>query len=239
MSSFLLKNYRSVWIIFLFLFVFNHQSKPQEVSGTILQDKIDQLSKKIEHKVISWRRDFHQHPELSNREFRTSRIVAEHLRKLGMEVKTEVAHTGVIGILRGKNETVVVALRADMDALPVTEALELPFSSKVKTTYNGKPDGSPVTINDPLLTERMIPVLKKVVGKNNVASIHPKTVAEDFSYYQQKIPGMFFFLGTAPKDADLTKVAQNHSPYFYVDETGLIIGVRALSQLAVEFLANN
>src|SRR6476646_8957335 len=86
-------------------------------------------------KVIAWRRDFHQHPELSNREVRTSKVVADHLRALGLEVKTGVAKTGVLGLLRGGRPGPVVALRADMDALPVTEMVDLPFKSLEKTTY--------------------------------------------------------------------------------------------------------
>ena len=436
----LFKNYCFGLIFLLNLLVFKNNSNAQEKDAPLLQNKINQLSKKIEQKVISWRRDFHLHPELSNREFRTAKIVAEHLKKLGMDVQTGIAHTGVVAILWGKNETPVVALRADMDALPETEALDLPFASKIKTTYDGKevgamhacghdahtamlmgaaevlstmreklpgsvkfifqpaeegapageqggaelmikqgvlenpkPDaifglhvfpfhvgkiqyrsgpimaavdglrivvrgkqthgaipwggvdpivaasqivlglqtivsrqiditeapaiisigsihgglrsnivpnqvelvgtirtidptvqkniherikttatsialgagataevtissGYPVTINDPQLTEKMVPVLERLVGKNNVTSISPKTVAEDFSFYQQKIPGMFFFLGIAPKETDLTKVAQNHSPYFFVDESALIIGVRAMTNLVVNFL---
>jgi amidohydrolase len=96
---------------------------------------------KIEQKVISWRHDFHQNPELGNREARTSAIVAKHLQSLGIEVKTGVAVTGVVGILKGDNPGPVIALRADMDALPVTERNDLPFASKVKTTYNGKETG--------------------------------------------------------------------------------------------------
>jgi amidohydrolase len=87
-------------------------------------------------KVVEWRRDFHQHPELSNQEFRTAKIVADHLRSLGMEVETEVAHTGVVGTLRG-GDGPVVALRADMDGLPVTELVDLPFASKAKSVYQG------------------------------------------------------------------------------------------------------
>ncbi len=78
---------------------------------------------------VEWRRDFHQHPELGNREFRTSAIVAEYLEYLGFEVRTEIAHTGVIGVLRGGQPGPVVALRADMDALPVVEQVNLPFAS--------------------------------------------------------------------------------------------------------------
>ncbi len=98
-------------------------------------------AKAVDPQVIAWRRDIHQHPELGNRETRTAKIVAEHLRSLGMEVRTGVAHTGVIGILKGGKPGPVVALRADMDALPVTEPEGLPFASRVKTEYNGQQVG--------------------------------------------------------------------------------------------------
>jgi amidohydrolase len=90
--------------------------------------------------VVAWRRDFHEHPELGNREFRTAGIIAAHLRELGMEVQTEVAHTGVVGVLRG-GDGPVVALRADMDALPVTELVDLPFASKAVGEYQGREVG--------------------------------------------------------------------------------------------------
>ena len=92
-------------------------------------------------KVIEWRRDFHEHPELGNREFNTSKKVADHLRRLGLEVKTGIAKTGVMGILKGGKPGPVIMLRADMDALPVTEEVSLPFASKVTTEYNGKTVG--------------------------------------------------------------------------------------------------
>lgn len=96
----------------------------------------------LEKKVIAWRHDIHQHPELSNREFRTAKLVADHLKALGFdEVKTNVAHTGVIGILKGGKPGGSVALRADMDALPVTEEVDIPFASKVRAIYNGKEVG--------------------------------------------------------------------------------------------------
>ena len=91
--------------------------------------------------MIEWRRDIHQHPELGNREFRTAEMVADHLRSLGIEVQTEVAHTGVVGILRGGQPGPVVALRADMDALPVTERVDIPFASNVRTEFNGQEVG--------------------------------------------------------------------------------------------------
>jgi len=91
----------------------------------------------IEPKVVAWRRDIHQHPELGNREVRTAKLVADHLRSLGIEVKTGVAHTGVVGLLKGGKPGPVVLLRADMDGLPVAERVQLPFASKVKSTFNG------------------------------------------------------------------------------------------------------
>jgi amidohydrolase len=99
---------------------------------------INTATDKIAQKVIDWRHDFHQHPELANREVRTAAIVAKHLQSLGMEVRTGVAVTGVVGILKGGKPGPVIALRADMDALPVTEKNDLPYASKEKATYNGK-----------------------------------------------------------------------------------------------------
>lgn len=93
---------------------------------------------KVEQKVIAWRHDIHQNPELGNREFRTAELVAKHLQSLGMEVKTKVGVTGVVGILKGDKPGPVIALRADMDALPVEEKNDLPYASKVKTAYNGQ-----------------------------------------------------------------------------------------------------
>src|SRR5438132_13764785 len=109
--------------------------------STTLDHRIDEAAKKVEPKVIECRRDIHQYPELGNREFRTSKLVAERLRELGIEVKTPIAHTGVIGLLRGGKPGRVVALRADMDALPVVEQVDVPFKSTVKTTYNGREVG--------------------------------------------------------------------------------------------------
>ena len=89
-------------------------------------------------RVLAWRRDIHQHPELGNRETRTAALVAAHLRHLGLEVRTGIAVTGVIGILHGGRPGRVVALRSELDALPVHEATGLPFASTVQTTYNGQ-----------------------------------------------------------------------------------------------------
>lgn len=95
----------------------------------------------IHEQMITWRRDIHQHPELGNREFRTSKMVADHLRSLGIEIQTDVAHTGVVGLLKGGQPGPVIALRADMDALPVTERNDLPFRSQVVSEYNGQQVG--------------------------------------------------------------------------------------------------
>ena len=405
-----------------------------------LDAEIDRRATQVEGKVVAWRRDIHAHPELSNREVRTGQIVAEHLRSLGLEVRTGVAHNGVVAVLRGGRPGPVVALRADMDALPVTEEVDVPFASKVRTTYNGQdvgvmhacghdahvailmgvaevlagmrrdlpgtvkfifqpaeegvpagegggaemmiaegalddpkpgaifglhvfpypagelmyrpggimasadalkivvrgrqthgaqpwsgidpivvasqivlglqtitsrqvditaapaivtigavhggvrnniiPDsvvmigtirafdaamrrdiwlrvhrtaeniaqsagatavvtidsGPPVTYNDPALTERMAPTLRRVAGPDRVGISEAKTTAEDFSRYQEKIPGLFFFLGITPPGTDPRSAAPNHSPRFFVDEAALPVGVRALSHLAVDYL---
>jgi amidohydrolase len=401
-----------------------------------LAETSDPLIDKVEDKVVSWRRDIHQHPELGNREFRTAQLVADHLRSLGMEVQTGVAHTGVVGILRGRADSPVVALRADMDALPVKEMVDLPFASKAKGTYMGREvdvmhacghdnhvailmgaaevlagmrdqipgtikfvfqpaeegappgeeggaelmvregvmkdvdaifglhvgpaplgviayrpgqfmassdrfqitvdgkqthgaqpwggvdpvvvssqivlglqtiisrqldatltpsiisvgrisggvrnniipsqvemegtvrtfdektradihrrieqtatsiaesagasatvlidHGYPVTANNAELTQMMAPTLKRVAKNNMAVETSRVTTAEDFSYYQLEVPGLFFFLGVAdPKDEN---PAPNHSPYFYADERALPIGVRALTHLALDYL---
>lgn len=106
-----------------------------------LQAKFDQQAKEMESKVIAWRRHIHENPELSNRETKTGAYVAEHLKSLGIEVQYPVAKTGVVGILKGAKPGPVIALRADMDALPVTERNSLPFASKVRTTFNGQETG--------------------------------------------------------------------------------------------------
>ncbi len=412
-------------------------------SANALRADIDKLVAEVEPRVVSWRRDFHQHPELGNHEIRTSGAVAEHLKRLGFEVRTGVAHTGVVGVLKGGKPGKVVALRADMDALPVTEELDLPFASKVRTSWNGqevgvmhacghdshvamlmgvaevlsrmrdrlpgtvkfifqpaeegapegeeggaalmvkegvmqapRPDavfglpvfpgplgtigyrpgafmasndtlriavrgrqthgampwagvdpivvssqivlglqtivsrqiditaapaiitlariqggvrsniipdrvemegtirtfdervkgdihrriketaeriaqaagatadvaiepGYPVTVNQPELTARMAPTLERVAGPDKVRLIPPSTTSEDFSYYGQQAPALFFFLYVTPPDQDPATAAPNHSPRFFVDERALPVGVRALANLAVDFLAGS
>jgi amidohydrolase len=403
--------------------------------------RIDQLSSRLEEKVIAWRRSIHENPELGNREKRTSALVATHLEELGIETRRNIAHTGVVGVLRGGSPGRTIALRADMDALPVAEMVDLPFASKVRTTYNGQevgvmhacghdahvailmgvaellsgvreqlqgtvlfvfqpaeegapegeeggaalmlkegafddpapeaifglhvtsrfavgeicyktdgmmassdeirivvrgrqthgaypwlgvdpivtasqivlalqtivsrqvdltiapavvtigsihggvrnniiPDevsmlgtiralddevrnellrrvrltvesvaaasgaeasveilrGYPITWNDPQLAARMHPTLEAAAGAGKVTIVPPVLGAEDFSFYQKMIPGLFFWVGTRPADQTPEEAPSNHSPHFYVDESGLILGLRAMTMLTFDYL---
>lgn len=130
----------------------------------------------IEEKVIEWRRHFHQNPELSNREFKTGEKIAEHLKGLGLDVQTEVAHTGVVAILKGGKPGPVVGLRADIDALPVTERNDLPFKSEVVTEYNGQETG----------------VMHACGHDTHIAIM--MGVAEVFSEMKEDIPGTIKFI---------------------------------------------
>lgn len=114
------------------------KNNARQSNDTQIKVRLDKLAEAIEPKVIAWRRDFHEFPELSNREFRTSKVIAEHLENLKLdEVRRGVGKTGVVGILKGGLPGPVVALRADMDGLPITENTGLPFASKAKAEYNG------------------------------------------------------------------------------------------------------
>jgi amidohydrolase len=404
---------------------------------------VDAAAAALEQQVLAWRRDFHRYPELSNREVRTAGIVAGHLRALGFAVQTGVAHTGVVGLLDSGRPGPVIALRADMDALPVAEEVDLPFASRERTMFNGQdvgvmhacghdchvailmgvaallggmkaqlqgrikfifqpaeegpPPGEeggaalmikqgvlenptpevifglhvfagveagtiayrpgpalassdririvvngrqthgalpwrgvdpivissqivlglqtivsrqvdvtlepavvsigaikggvrdniipdavemlgtvrtfneemradihgrirntveliaqsagataqvhfdnayPVTVNDIPLTERMVPTLERVAGKDQVFVGQKITGYEDFSYYQQKIPGFFYFVGVTPRGTDRKQSAPNHSPRFFVDESALLLGVRSLANLTLDYMAS-
>jgi amidohydrolase len=97
-------------------------------------------------------------------------------------------------------------------------------------------NATPVVFNDPALTAQMVPVLERVAGRGRLREISPLTVGEDFAFYQEKVPGLFFFLGTNAPGADPAKAAPNHSPHFTVDDSALVFGVRALASLAVSYL---
>ncbi|MGZ3820133.1 MAG: amidohydrolase, partial [Mucilaginibacter sp.] len=125
----------------LYLFLLCIFSLPAIAQISSLKSIVSRKADSLQSQIVAWRRDFHEHPELGNREFRTSAIIAKHLQSLGMEVRTGIATTGVVGILRGAKPGPVVALRADMDGLPVTERTAVPFASKVKAMYNGQETG--------------------------------------------------------------------------------------------------
>ena len=407
----------------------------------VLNETIADEVAAVADRVVAWRRDIHANPELSNREFRTSELVAEHLHDLGIEVQTGVAHTGVVGVLEGGKPGPVIALRADMDALPVTEKTGLPYASKVRGEYQGRevgvmhacghdnhvailmgaaevlaavrdelpgtvkflfqpaeegppkgenggakmmieegalqnpqvdavvglnisqsdvvgrasfrslgmmasaqrfdveitgsqthgalpwsgvdpivtgaqivnglqtiasrqvditqhpvvvtvgkfeagvrdnivPEtarlsgtirtfdpnvraqvhekierivtqvaqsqgatatveidpGVPVTYNHAELTSQLRPTLEAVYGSDNVSLPPLITGAEDFSFFQEQVPGFFFFIGGRPNDVPAKMAIPNHSPFFYVDESALPLGVHAMSRLAVDYL---
>lgn len=125
-------------LIALFLVITFSFSTSIATSGS---DEIAAATDRIMPKVIEWRRHLHRYPELSNREFKTAKYIEDHLRKLGLEVRTGVAKTGVVGILRGGKPGPTIGLRADMDALPVTERVDIPWASKEKTEFNGQTVG--------------------------------------------------------------------------------------------------
>jgi amidohydrolase len=142
--------------------------------------QILEAAEALRPKLLEQRRDFHMHPELSNQEQRTARVVAERLRALGLDdVKTGVANHGVVALLKGGRPGPVVAVRADMDALPITQ-------------------------NDPRLVEETVPTIRRVLGEANVATFKPLMGSEDFSYYQQVVPGFLFFLGVGNPAKGLT-----------------------------------
>jgi amidohydrolase len=114
---------------------------PTLSSAEVTQQQLESAIAKVDGKVIAWRRDIHQHPELSNRETRTAKRVADHLKKLGLEVRTGIAHNGVTAVLRGGKPGPTIAIRADMDANPVVEDVDVPFKSTVKAEYLGKTVG--------------------------------------------------------------------------------------------------
>tara|TARA_B110000093_G_scaffold42475_1_gene45436 strand:+ start:171 stop:1460 length:1290 start_codon:yes stop_codon:yes gene_type:complete len=409
--------------------------------GQTNDEKINKLSNDIESKVLEWRRYLHENPELSNREFNTAKYIAKHLRSLGIEVQEGIAKTGVVGLLKGDIPGRVVALRADMDALPVTERNDLPFKSVVTSEYNGKktgvmhacghdthvaillgaaavlskmkseikgtvkfifqpaeegapkgeeggaelmvkenvlknPDveaifglhinsatdvgtikyksggimaaaqnfeinikgkqahgsrpwsgvdpiltaasiiqglqtiisreaeltkegavitvgminagirsniiperaklvgtirtldydmqkfindrmkemvsaigkvhraeatieiskGLPITFNHIELTAKMLPTLQRIAGFENVVKISAITGAEDFSFYQQKIPGMYFFLGGKSLDVKTEDASGHHTPDFVIDESGFVLGVKSMTALTLDYL---
>lgn len=111
------------------------------LAASDLSGEIDAATTRLMPKIVEWRRHLHQYPELGNREVKTAKYIEDHLRKLGIDVRTGVAKTGVVGILKGNGPGPVIGLRADMDGLPVTERNALPFASKETAEYNGQKVG--------------------------------------------------------------------------------------------------
>ncbi len=132
-----------------------------------MKERAGLAADKIESKCIAWRRDFHEHPELGNRETRTAKIIAEHLRKLGIETTESVAKTGVVGILRGGKPGPCIALRADIDALPIVEQVDLPFASKQRATYNGQDVGVMHACGHDSHTAMLMSVAEILAGMKN------------------------------------------------------------------------
>src|SRR5262245_54670465 len=176
-------------------------SQPATAQATVpdLEKEIRQRAAQIEDKRTAWRRDIHEQPELGEQETRTAGLVADHLRKLGLEVKTGVARTGVIAVLRGGKPGPVVALRADMDALPVKEPEGLPFASKAKSKYLG----------------REVDVMH-VCGHDAHTAILMAT-AEVLTAMKDKLPGTVKFMFQPAEEG----------PSLYAAVTGKIWGARA------------
>lgn len=152
-------------IILSLLFIGGHLFAQSDISK--LKEKAGAAADKIESKCIEWRRDFHQNPELGNSETRTAAIIAAHLKKLGIETKYGIAKTGVVGILKGGKPGPCIALRADMDALPIVERVNIPFASKVKTTYNGQEVGAMHACGHDTHTAMLMSVAEILAGIKN------------------------------------------------------------------------
>ncbi|MDD0838760.1 amidohydrolase [Curvibacter sp. HBC61] len=180
---------------------------------------IDTAVNAVAPKMVSWRRDLHAHPELSGQEVRTAQLVAEHLKKLGMDVQTGVGGTGVVGTLKGGLPGKVVALRADMDALPVPENTGLPFASKVKANYLGKE----------------VPVMHACGHDAHVAML--MGAAEALAGMRAKLPGTIkFIFQPAEEGAPVEPDAQGKVPSFGAKamiEAGALREVQAIYGLHV------
>ncbi len=136
-----IKNYsmKKTPVVTIFILLFIQLSAQTEI--TKLKERVTVAADKIEPKCIEWRRTLHEHPELGNREVNTAKLIVTHLKKLGIQVQERVARTGVVGILKGGKPGPCIALRADMDGLPITEKPNVSFPSKEKSTYNGQEVG--------------------------------------------------------------------------------------------------
>lgn len=160
----------------LILIIFTKSLLAQSTAPSNWQEYIDQATEENYDQIVEWRRHIHENPELSNREFETAAMVADHLRALGIEVETDVAHTGVVGILKGGKPGPVVGLRADMDALPVKERVDVPFASTAVSEYMGE----------------QVPVMHACGHDTHVAML--MAVAEIFAERKDDLPGTVKFI---------------------------------------------
>ena len=221
---------------------------------------LDRLADQLEPKVIEWRHDIHRNPELGNREFRTSGIVAASQIVLGLQTivsrqinVTQEPAVITIGGIDGGNRFNIIPDKVEMVGTIRTfdEKMRDDIHKRVKLTVESIAAASgatatvsiekpyDVTINDPALTERMLPTLQRVAGELNV-KLRPKvTSSEDFSFFAQQSPGLFIFLGGSPKGTDMSKVAYNHSSRFFVEDSAMKLGVRALLNLTVDYMESS
>jgi amidohydrolase len=142
-------------------------------------------------------------------------------------------------VMEGTVRTFDPAMQKDIKARMTRTAESIAQSAGATARVTFMSGGNPVTYNDPALTARMAPTLARVAGDKNLRIAIPSTTAEDFSFYQEKVPGMFFFLGITPKDSSTVTAAKNHSPKFYVDESAFPLGVKAMAHLAVDYLSSS
>ena len=189
----------------------------------------------IEPSIIQTRRDFYSHPELSNREEKTAAIIARRLEEFGIEVKTGIAKHGVVGILRGKGDRVIAA-RANMDALPIDDVLDVPYRSTVSGVKHACGHDAEAAIL--LGVAEVLSSLRELLAGTVVFIFQPAEeglpmmASEDFSHFAEKIPGFYFFLGVRNESRGLVHMV--HTPEFDIDESCLAFGVNAFSTLLLE-----
>jgi metal-dependent amidase/aminoacylase/carboxypeptidase family protein len=211
----------------------------QRSDSARVRAEIEQRATAVTAKAVAWRRDIHEHPELSYQEVRTAKIVADHLRALGLEVRAGVGGNGVVAVLRGGKPGGVVAMRADIHARVKRTAEDIAASAGL-TADVSIPIGYPITVNDSTLFTRMLPTLGRAAGTGNVQLIPKIMAGEDFTRFATaaKAPAMFVTFGVTPKDKDWRAAGPNHSTTFNPSEAAIPLGVRTYALLARDFLAN-
>ena len=209
----------------------------------------------LQQKTNAWREQIHRYPELGNREVKTARLVADHLRSLGIEVTEGVAKTGVVGLLRGAKPGPCIGLRAEMDALPITERAPLSYASKERAVYNGNEVGVMHACGHDTHVAILMAAADwfsiKVKGKGSHGSqpwrgVDPIQISAQIIDGLQSIvsrqmeltkaPSFFFSLGGMPKGNDASKAAPHHTPDFYVDNSGMPAGIKTFCALVFDYM---